>query len=328
MAKSITLVIPGLLDHLPDPVPRLPALETLLARGDCRTDLPVGYECTLMHLFGQPQSPDRDVPEGALSRYAQTSEKPEGVWLCASPVHLFADQSRVYLNTIKETALSDTEATQFIEELNKLYTEDGWEFVKHTNTRWYLHIPEEPAIRTTPLRNVDRQPIHDKLPQGEDALQWHRTLNEMQMLFHASPVNQARQERGEILINGVWLWGVGELPTMKVDKLWSAVSSDLPLVQGLAYKSEVHAHMLPNNTVEYLDNMSKGAQLVVHAPCEQTLTETSVKQFEQNWFMPLLSALKRREIVSVFLQFADGKEWRINQRSLYRFWRSRRIVSN
>ncbi len=291
MSKSITLLIPGLLDNLPDPVPRLPALEKLLARGYCRTDIPLGYERTLMDLFSQPQSPDRDVPEGALSRYTQTGEKPEGVWLCAAPVHLFADQSRVYLNAIDEAVLSENEAEQLIAELNNLYKEDGWEFVQHTPTRWYLHIPVQPNICTTPLRAVNGKSIHDKLPQGPDALAWHRVLNEMQMLFHASPVNQIRQERGDSAVNGVWFWGVGELPVASNNNQWQSIWTNLPMAKGLALLNGVTSHDMPAKPAPCVLQAEEGAQLIVFTPSRNAFTPELIQKLEHEWFAPLFASL-------------------------------------
>lgn len=326
MAKSITLVIPGLFDNLPDPVPRLPALETLLARADYRDDLPVGYERTLMHLFGLPQSPEHDVPEGALGRYAQTGERPDGIWLCAAPVHLFADQSRVYLNSIDEATLSEAEAAQLIAELNQIYQEDGWEFVQHTSTRWYLRVPEKPSILTTPLREVDGKPIHDKLPQGDDALQWHRVLNEMQMLLHASPVNQVRQEGGVLPVNGVWLWGSGVLPEVTATEQWQSICSDEPSSLGLALLKRVTIHNFPANVDLCLEGVSEGDQLVVTDFLVANGVEHNLEQMEANWFAPFYAALKSGRLDSVNILAGDARQWCLSRRSLLRFWRRTRSM--
>ncbi len=327
MAKSITLLIPGLLDNLPDPVPRLPALETLLARADCRTNFPVGYERTLMHLFGLPQSPDRDVPEGALSRYAQTGEKPEGVWLCAAPVHLFADQSRVYLNAIDESALSENEASQLIVELNKVYKEDGWEFVQHTSTRWYLRIPKEPNIHTTPLHDVDGKPIHDKLPQGDDALQWHRVLNEMQMLLHSSSVNSTRQDRREVVVNGVWLWGVGALPNAVKTSHWQKVWADDPFAMGLAALNGIDVYSQSLDTSNCLQHFDRYEQLVVLPDLQISSSSAGLTKYEQGWFAPLLRALRKRELHTLQISDGNARLWRITRQHLWRIWRWRSPVS-
>ncbi len=326
MAKSITLFIPGLLEHLPDPVPHLPALETLLARADCRNDLPVGYERTLKHLFGLPQSSNHDVPEGALSRYAQTGEKPEGVWLCAAPVHLFADQSRVYLNSIDETALSENEAAQFITELNRLYREDDWEFVQHTTTRWYLRIPTEPNIRTTPLRDVDGKPIHDKLPQGDDALQWHRVLNEMQMLLHSSSVNSARQESGEATVNGVWLWGAGKLPEVANITQWQTVWTDESMAQGLALLNGIDAHERLPGASHCLQQTDAMEQLVVFTPWSMDNVSGVFHKLESDWFIPLCVAVQNGVLDSVSLMSAEGRQWKLQRKHRWYFWRRRKSL--
>lgn len=289
-SRSITLVIPGLLDHIPDPAPNLPALKKLMARGYYRSDIPGGYERVLMELFSQPQSPECDVPVGALSRYAQTEEKPEGVWLCVAPVHLFADQSRVYLNAIDEPSLSEDEAQQLLTELNELYKEEDWEFVQHTLTRWYLHIPGQPNIRTTPLYAVNGKPIHDKLPQGPDALEWHRVLNEMQMLFHASPVNQAREARGERVVNGVWLWGMGELPEASNKKQWQSVWTNLPMAKGLALLNGNTIRNVPEIPEPCIRQSEQGAQLIVFTPSTVEFTPGLIEQLEREWFAPLLAS--------------------------------------
>lgn len=328
MAKSITLLIPGLLDNLPDPVPLLPALETLLARGDCRTDLTVGFERTLMHLFSQAQSQEYDVPEGAFSRYAQTGEKPDGVWLCAAPVHLFADQSRVYLNAIDEMVLSEEEAAEFIAELNKVYAEDGWEFVQHTSTRWYLCIPGDAKIRTTPLHEVDGKSIHDKLPQGDDALQWHRAMNEMQMLFHSSSVNQARQERGEVAVNGVWLWGSGEFPGATNTCQWHGVYTSELLATGLALFNGDTVACLPPSAEQCLQQTDNGEYLIVFPPLPMTDKTELLSRLERDWFAPLLTAMQNGAVESVTILSADGRQWNVSRRNLRYFWRRRRSLKN
>jgi hypothetical protein len=41
------------------------------------------------------------------------------------------------------------------------------------------------------------------------AKKWRRLQNELQMILHDHPVNEARLERGELSINSVWLYGCG-----------------------------------------------------------------------------------------------------------------------
>ena len=41
------------------------------------------------------------------------------------------------------------------------------------------------------------------------ARKWRQLQNEIQMIWHDHPVNEARLERGELSINSVWLYGIG-----------------------------------------------------------------------------------------------------------------------
>jgi len=43
-------------------------------------------------------------------------------------------------------------------------------------------------------------------PKGVEALHWHQLFNEIQMLLFSHPVNEAREVRGELPVNSVWLW--------------------------------------------------------------------------------------------------------------------------
>lgn len=71
------------------------------------------------------------------------------------------------------------------------------------------------------------------LPRSKQARQWLSLWSEAQMVLHQSPVNQARQARGQPTVNSVWLWGGGNLPT-PVDNTHTAVYADDPFAQGLA----------------------------------------------------------------------------------------------
>ena len=147
------------------------------------------------------------------------------------------------------------------------------------------------------------------------------------MLFHASPVNQIRQERGDSAVNGVWFWGVGELPEANNTSHWNAVFATEPLAQGLALHNGLNICGLSYSAEKYLGSMENGATLFVHDPVVPTNVESLLNTLEQDWFEPLLGALKRREITSVSLQFADGREWQITYRGIYRFWKLRKTVA-
>lgn len=88
-------------------------------------------------------------------------------------------------------------------------------------------------LSTVPLAVAAGGPASALLTSGSDAVRWSRLHNEIQMIWHSHPVNQAREERGEEPINGVWLHGGGQwepLPTPP----YSTVNADAPELRGAA----------------------------------------------------------------------------------------------
>ena len=59
---------------------------------------------------------------------------------------------------------------------------------------------------------------------------WHSILNEIQMVLHEHPVNEAREGRGEPPVNSVWLWGAGPMPG-DVDAPFQSVSANDPITR-------------------------------------------------------------------------------------------------
>ena len=60
-----------------------------------------------------------------------------------------------------------------------------------------------------PLSAVLGQPLPVARADDGDALHWSRLLNEIQMRWHADPVNRDREAQGLPVINSLWLHGGG-----------------------------------------------------------------------------------------------------------------------
>ncbi len=75
--------------------------------------------------------------------------------------------------------------------------------------RWFLRARRRWDLQAAPLPAVLGEPLYDAMPAGADAPTWNRLLNEIQMTWHAHPVNEAREARGDATVNSVWLHGGG-----------------------------------------------------------------------------------------------------------------------
>ncbi len=224
----IHLLVPGLFGPFPrfegEPgLPRLPALERLLARADPARG-PSSYARALFRLFGVDVAglDDAQLPTAALCHHADSGGAAEPRYLLhADPVHLRPDQDRVLgfdFASAEETAparaLGPEEAQAFARAFNAHFADDGLELRVPHPARWYLALERAPQVDFHPLAEMVGRNIDLFLPQGPEAGRWRAWMNEIQMLFHDLPVNQAREARGAWPVGGLWFSGGGRMPSV------------------------------------------------------------------------------------------------------------------
>jgi len=205
--KTVHLVIPDL--FLPKSIAAevaaglsLPALQKMLGRGNSEMLEPVTLEELLCGLFGI--SFQGDAPIATIS--ASFDGLAAGCWLRADPVHLNLQRDRLLLSGVQ---VGSAEAAALCASLNEYFSGQGMEFFAPHPHRWYVRLETLPRIRTTPLSQVIGGDVRRVLPTGEEAARWHQLFNEIQMLLYSHPLNEAREARGELMINSVWFWGSG-----------------------------------------------------------------------------------------------------------------------
>lgn len=72
---------------------------------------------------------------------------------------------------------------------------------------WRIHAPFAQLRHTISPNALTGQSIAGWWPDDDVWLAWRRKLNEIQMVWHNHPVNEARLENGLPAVNGVWLYG-------------------------------------------------------------------------------------------------------------------------
>ena len=347
MTTRLTLFIPALTGRAghearPALPPDLPALETLLTRAQRRHGVSGGMTASLFHLFGVNPSfathhaspPEGDYPVAALTGLCDGLHDPtDGLWLRADPVHLAADRDRVVMTAHEQLAVSPAQARQLVDEFNGLFGEDGFVLHAPTPQRWYLRVPQPPNFSASAVDDVVGQDIDPHLPRGEEAMRWHRLLNEVQMLFHASEVNQVRQQRGELPVNSLWLWGGGGLPEAPPAS-WSAVWSNDIVSRALARYCRVAHHSLPPTAGEWLEHAGEGEHLVVMDGArnalrhgDMTAWRTFLEGVDTEWIAPLTAAVKSAEVDEALLLTGDGEAYCATAKTLRRWWKRRRPLT-
>lgn len=339
---SLRLLAPGLLDRSArwvrdfGPLPRFEGIEALLARSRKFMWPADGVDACLCRLFGLAAPEDLDLPLGALRRYGFGRGPDEAVWLCADPVNLKADVTSVYLRDSGSLNITESEARVLGEIFATHFASSGPALEITSRAYWHLRLPASTSVTTHAQRQVMGRAVQTCLPAGEDAARWRSFLNETQMLFFGCDINRSRENRGEPIINGLWLAGAGPLPererlSVAVDAVWS----DDPLARGLARLAEIET----KPAAASLDDMLSGATRVAHLVTLESLLPPAryddfsawcraMNALERAWFQPLVHAIKNGCVAVCDLYDCLGGRYRIDRARQWRIWRRPRSLDS
>lgn len=343
---TLNLLVPDLI--WPEPADaatfdglQCPVLETLLARAVLHRTPPAmpvagtgmppaggpAFESVLSVLFRQsPQAPFGTLR--LLGEEKGTGEAYPNGWHCADPVHLRFHQERIILADASRLAIQPEEAAALVESLNREFAGRGQFHMAHPE-RWYVRFNDDPATSEAPLSTVAGRRILMSPARDAATRALRQIQNEIQMILHGHPVNQAREAQGLSPVNGIWLWGGGKLPLQSsadFDVAWS----NLPLVRGLAKFEERDVLPLPPDLAAVLAEEEYVAPLIVldalQAPAlyeEGDGWRQALQGLEANWFahLPALLAGGRVTQVNIYSNGIYGQlHWRIEPLQRWKFW--------
>lgn len=321
------LLVTGLLPALAEAAPRLPGLEAMLAFAGAQQLFEGGAEPWLCHAFGVARQ--HDWPVAPFAALGDGLAPDTQYWLRADPAHLQLLRDSLALGDGVDLTLE--EAVALAAMLNNHFAADGVQFLVPAATRWYLRLTTPLRMSTHPLSAAIGRDVDRLLPRGEDAMQWHSWINEAQMLLHEHPINLAREQRGQLLVNSIWPWGGGVL-TPPAAKPFHGVWAQDALARGLAKAAGSEAQALPQSCAAWLQSTPSAAQLLVldargYGDAERG--PQALQQLEQQWFAPLLQHLKAGRVDRVHLHLAGPDRVRshtVQRSDCWKFWRRPRPV--
>lgn len=305
---------------------RLPALETLLARGSLRDAPAEGLEASLCEALGVARQ--QDWPVAPLTLMAEGEAPGTAWWLRADPVHLRVMRDRIVLAGSDALALSREEADALAASIAEHFGAELAPRPYHPQ-RWYLRFDAAPDLATTPLSIAVGRDIEPLMPRGADAMAFRSRLNELQMLLHGHPVNAAREARGELTANSLWLWGGGRayMPVHPPPPVHARPGVQQMLAascgaQTLALPAALAEEMIDMQSVVVLDALAESGQVG-----DAWGWREAMRALESNWFAPLRSLLRKAGPNGVCLHDpVYGRSLRVTARDGWRVWRRPRSL--
>ena len=326
-SRELLLVLPGLLDAArcaAPTLPRLAALERVLARGDRADGGDAAPIATLAAALPALAGADGIAP-GPLSRLADTGLRDGDWWARADPVHLAP--VRDHLRLFAVDALTMDEARALAATCSALLEQHGFALDAPAAERWYLRAPRALDFAASDPATLASRDLFPFLPDGSDGAFVRRLLTELQMSLHEHPVNRTRERAGRLAVNSLWLWGGGRLDDAasacvrssggRLPPLWS----DDAVLRGLWCLAGADARPLPG-TVEAIAPgviatraFDDAARVADASRCAELL-----RRADAEWFQPALAGLRSNAIDRVRLA-PGGGIWALNRRGLMRWWR-------
>lgn len=213
----ITLVLPFALplpEFAPDLVRALqaPALSALLSRTSRverapRPDLAhaLPHETWLARALGLGQ--EGPTPFAVAAMRGVGLDPGAGRWYIVTPAHIQIARSHLMMADTRQVALQEDDGRALFEAARSLCEEIGHELRYGDAHTWFLRADDWTGFDTASPDTVANMDLTDFMPKGAQAQAYRRLQNEVQMAWHAHPVNAAREARRLPVVNAFWVWG-------------------------------------------------------------------------------------------------------------------------
>jgi hypothetical protein len=132
---------------------------------------------------------------------------PTSLWHC-DPVHIAFARDHLLLTDLGAAPLSDEETRALLPSAHAAALEQASQLTV-IGGHWFLALDPPWDIEAVSLAAALDTSVQEVLPRGDDAWRWRKLLTEVQIAWHAHPVNDARAEQDVPLVNGLWLHGGG-----------------------------------------------------------------------------------------------------------------------
>lgn len=199
----------------------------------------------------------------------------DGQWLVASPIFWQATHNdAMIVSSGDELNLSEKESRRWFVALAEFVAADNINLHYHDAHTWLLQYDARPLIFAKPVYKMHHQSMMPALKALDKTLFWQRFITENQMFFSGHVLNKARI--GLHPINGLWIWGGGQLRERVDTPMYCAGS-----LAKLASLVSINV-----NDLETTQRLAKnGVVLLKSLSADELLTlQTRLQKYTTHWY--------------------------------------------
>jgi len=305
--------------------PRLPLLETLLARASARSLQPDWRGWLALRAGGgawAAAAPAATVAAAWELRPVAGRERDQA-WL-VSPVHYFAGLDSVHLHPAGLLRLDRAEQQALVADFARVFADSPWTLQALDRRELLLWGPAIAASAADPALFAGSDPSPG-LPRGEGAAQLRGLGAEIEMWLYEHPLNLERQQRGELPVTTLWPWGgnaqVAATRAPRATRPAQLYGRDT-YAEALWRLSGGSVQALPQS-IDEVPIGAGGDHIVVFPLLQPEGVTLALQAFEQHWLAGAWRALRRRQLSRLTLLIGPHI-YRLGWLQLARVWRARR----
>jgi len=242
----------------------------------------------------------------------------EGYWFIVHPVHIQLARNHLVLADPRRLRLDEADARVLFELAKPFFDELVWGDAE----TWFMRADGWQGLDAASPDAAMGSNLADWMPAGPTALAFKKLQNEIQMLWHEHPVNEARQQRGQPPVNSFWMWGGSAAPARDTGAAIAVADSSAP--RWLAALATPGAKAAPGEA----GTIVLPQLIPMGAGNDWGAWLGAMQQLEQEWFAPLLAALRDGRIAEVRLVLSSREgttEIACTKSALHKFWRTQNL---
>ena len=198
------------------PLPNLTRLLTMLTprtpdSGD-ESSLSPPHERALAAAWGW-SGHDGAWPFAARAAVADGIDVGAAAWGLVTPAHWHVGRDHVVLSDPAALNLDDDESRALFDAVRDLFVSEGLRLEWGAASRWYVAHDSLADLACASLDRVIARPVEPWLRPHPGAQAQSRLVrrlqSELQMLLYPHPINETREQSGELPMNSFWLSGCG-----------------------------------------------------------------------------------------------------------------------